>query len=504
LLGLKVVTNFTEIIMDNIDYLTLPVSQLRHDLTEAGCVVPRGARKRLLTALYEKNILRGPLRATSTSSRPSRSGRANLRQCAPNRTNIVVCAETSADPPAPAELTTAPIFRAAADAAADSSTTTDANTIAQAHVNPSPAGDVNTTLRSVLIELQALKSTVGQFSNVNNGNGALAANVNTPAAAPPTGNMSNVTTSGSGLTTTKNPDEIALNDLLICAPVSSTSLSTSSTTASTTTLSSVSASATATHMTQGYFGVAPDSVPDIEPVPPVLRQRIISGKDTNLAMLLSPDPICERVVETDGDSYILRPASDPRSTKSLTMLEFMSAFTKYTNVMTEVYPYRLPELTRYMSNIVNMSFRFGGNFFYEYHKLFSRKAACHLERGVKLDWSQVDMSIHRVVFGGCKANVCQLCNSLDHGTKFCPKQISASKSQYNPNKQNFKGQSDNKPFKRTLHNGVEVCFNFNGRNGCVRNECRFHHVCLMCKGNHSQRACNSKSDIKGENSDVKQ
>jgi hypothetical protein len=104
----------------------------------------------------------------------------------------------------------------------------------------------------------------------------------------------------------------------------------------------------------------------------------------------------------------------------------------------------------YMSNIVNMSFRFGGNFFYEYHKLFSRKAASHLVRGVKLDWSQVDMSIHRVVFGGCKANICQLCNSLDHGTKCCPKQISASKSQYNANKQNFKGQSDNKPFKRTL------------------------------------------------------
>ena len=61
------------------------------------------------------------------------------------------------------------------------------------------------------------------------------------------------------------------------------------------------------------------------------------------------------------------------------MSEFLKAFGKYKRVMTSVYPDRRAELDAYEDDIIDI-YNFLGSKFYDYHKLFSSKAAVLLER----------------------------------------------------------------------------------------------------------------------------
>ncbi len=85
------------------------------------------------------------------------------------------------------------------------------------------------------------------------------------------------------------------------------------------------------------------------------------------------------VVEEDTTIFV-KPASDNGLTRSLTIQEFVLAFSIFRSVMCEVYPNRREELDAYLRDIhdiVEMSSRFGSGF-YGYHRAFSAKAASFL------------------------------------------------------------------------------------------------------------------------------
>ena len=63
--------------------------------------------------------------------------------------------------------------------------------------------------------------------------------------------------------------------------------------------------------------------------------------------------------------------SDPRLNRSLSLPDFILAFVRYLNIMTEVHPERRAELTSYLSFIVKLAVQFPSSLFYEYHKNFS-------------------------------------------------------------------------------------------------------------------------------------
>ena len=252
------------------------------------------------------------------------------------------------------------------------------------------------------------------------------------------------------------------------------------------------------------FGVPSASLPAMETVPHHLRQQIIEGKDINLALLLFPanDIRTLRHVSIPQGDFLMKSVADPRASRSLTISEFLEAFSIYTNIMSEVFPQRRQELDRYLRDIVAMHRDFQGNLFYEYHKAFSARASTALQRyNVKVDWSIRDNNIFCSVFAGHKANACRLCGSISHQSEFCSLIASDPALGHNARNVNRHDRSNSqytitskKPTdlqgrKRVTVDGIEICNNFNSTRGCTRPICNFAHKCLNCRGLHPSVSC---------------
>ena len=189
---------------------------------------------------------------------------------------------------------------------------------------------------------------------------------------------------------------------------------------------------------------------------PATRTDIILGKDINLAALLIPGyntTVSSNRHMVQGDEIIpLKPLSDSRLNRVLTMPEFLIAFSVFKNVFTSAYPLRTAELDAYQNDIIDMAAMFPGQSFYDFidfiecftttflrahswlnwvdqslydcHKTFSARSAamlaCHI---IKIDWSTRDTTLFCSIFAGHKANACSLCNSLSHTTVFSPQTL---------------------------------------------------------------------------------
>lgn len=138
--------------------------------------------------------------------------------------------------------------------------------------------------------------------------------------------------------------------------------------------------------------VSSDSVPFIETVSTTLRNNIIQGKDVNLATLLLPRENEEhKIQDNEGQVILIKPNHDVRLQRNLSISEFILAFSKFKNVMCEVYPERLQELDAYERDIEEMASMTHGPAFYDYHKAFSPRASALLhQRNIRVDWSVRD------------------------------------------------------------------------------------------------------------------
>ena len=254
-------------------------------------------------------------------------------------------------------------------------------------------------------------------------------------------------------------------------------------------------------------------LPHVEIVSPQLRADIIQGKDVNLASLLiqgftSEGEQSQRSILVGTECIPLKPLRDHRLSRQLNLGEFVKAFTIYRNIMCEAWPHRRTELDAYLRLIVDMAQDFGGSTFYEYHKLFSaRAAALLLNYNIRVDWSRRDNDLYCKLFAGRRAQACSICGSLGHPTGFCP--LSQSREQNsNATGKGFKRDSDGRAVQRNAVKGpavhqndalgrprvfmgnVEICNNFNGVRGCTRSPCGYMHACAQCKSTeHSKNEC---------------
>ena len=260
-------------------------------------------------------------------------------------------------------------------------------------------------------------------------------------------------------------------------------------------------------------GVPMSNLPQIEIISPAIRKDIIAGKDINLACLLmpgyKPDDSSRHMI-MGNQAIPLKPLSDSRLNRNLTISEFALAFSIYKNVMCEAFPNRRYELDQYERCIVEMSSRFGGTAFYEYHKMFSAKAASYLlNYNVKVNWAYRDEYLFNSVFAGHKSIVCSLCSSQFHTTNFCPDSINnqSTTPQFKsvrstvPQSKSNDPHTDRQGRRRVIHQGKEICNNFN-TSMCPRNPCDFLHVCLSCKKGHPQMNCKRQLQSKGAKPDV--
>lgn len=244
-----------------------------------------------------------------------------------------------------------------------------------------------------------------------------------------------------------------------------------------------------------------DSLPPTEYIPPSLRKAIQEGKDVSLAHLLIPPEHAAAEYKDnlkEFTSLYLKP-SDPRLHRSLSLPDFILAFIRYMNVMTEVHPERRVELTNYLSFVVKLAVQFPSPLFYEYHKNFSRKAASILfSQGRKIDWSVRDDDLYFQIFAGRRARTCDKCSSVDHSTDFCPSILHADLKTdiFNSSTEARSRPSNWSRVKRVpvlTSDNREVCFNFNGYRGCSNSACPRAHLCLKCLQPHSQKDCRPSS-----------
>lgn len=247
-------------------------------------------------------------------------------------------------------------------------------------------------------------------------------------------------------------------------------------------------------------GIRSDDFPNVDIVSGSIQKQIIQGKDVNLASLLIPkfESPQSHSVTSDGIEFNVTGKPDPRLNRQLTIQEFILAFGKYKRVMNTAFPGRRSELDAYEEDIIEIS-NFYGQKFYDYHKLFSAKAATLLQdKHIKVDWSKRDRDLLSLIGAGVDINVCKLCNMIDHSSKFCPLQLAGKNRNEVMSAQT--GQSglryvnqttDKRGRNRSFHNGREICNNFNTSDGCKHfGRCTFLHICLKCRSSdHGQHTC---------------
>ena len=144
-----------------------------------------------------------------------------------------------------------------------------------------------------------------------------------------------------------------------------------------------------------------------------------------------------------------------------------------------------------------MASSYTGKAYWQYHTLFSSKAAGLWARGYKVNFSIVDPTLLHASIAYEKANVCANCQQPLHATAACPFDVQKgsnpgfSKGGKEGNSKFFPTSqpSQANPVARTYHKGVEVCDNFNHQE-CKLRKCNYEHVCKFCQSDeHPIKDC---------------
>ena len=169
-------------------------------------------------------------------------------------------------------------------------------------------------------------------------------------------------------------------------------------------------------------GVRSDSYSNIDIILPSLTRQTLEGNDVNLAPLLIPNYECPQTntITTNSLEINVPGKPDARLNRALTIQEFIKDFGKYKMVMSPVHPARRVELDAYTEDIVDIS-NFYGPKFYDYHKMFSAKAAALLTKlKKKVDWIKGDHHILSLIAAGVKVKVCNVCQIILHNfVRYC-------------------------------------------------------------------------------------
>ena len=216
--------------------------------------------------------------------------------------------------------------------------------------------------------------------------------------------------------------------------------------------------------------VPASALPDVDIVPLNVKKDIWRGKDVNLAVLLLPlkdrkYAASDREFQIGGEVFSLKGKIDNRLTRDLTISEFITAFNIYKRVLCSRFPNRLNELDKYLSFIIDISAKFPGFCFYQYHVQFSAKAAEYLEQNIRVDWGSLDSVLLNTIVAGQKANACSLCQAIDHTAHFCG--LNADRT---PTPRTTQARYGNKGPCRYFQKGT-----------CFKNPCPYDHVCADCR-----------------------
>ena len=236
-------------------------------------------------------------------------------------------------------------------------------------------------------------------------------------------------------------------------------------------------------------------------VPERVKKMAWQGKDVPLYMFLlgfgehdNSGPPVLSPVPGKGGHFTLTASNNEKekalSQRPLSLAEFASAFLHYKGVIPQHFPECSAELDTYLTHILAMASRYTGHAYWQYHFLFSRKAANLWERGVGRNWASADPMLLHASIASHRANICEHCQLLLHATSSCP---------FNPQGGWSAPQGrvlSNPPFgfgNDANSDNVPICNNFKDK-GCKRTVCNYLHICRLCRGpDHPALVCKGKA-----------
>ncbi len=185
--------------------------------------------------------------------------------------------------------------------------------------------------------------------------------------------------------------------------------------------------------------------------------------------------------------------------RPLSFSEFTIVFGRYTEIVCSVFPHRWRELNDYLAIVAELVLSYGGAHFYTYHKLFSAKCAVRVSQWNQCPyWGALDSDLHNRVFFSCRNLSCTVCRSVAHSTISCPQVNPAiipcpeptqvKSTSYLPRSTTTNPISDSRRESISFSGNQQVCGNFN-RGRCVRQQCKYLHVCSYCGGAHARTVC---------------
>jgi hypothetical protein len=173
----------------------------------------------------------------------------------------------------------------------------------------------------------------------------------------------------------------------------------------------------------------------------------------------------------------------------------IEAFTIYKYVICET-SNRSKEFDLYLQDIIDISSKYKGNVFYQYHKAFAMKiATIKLTRGLTVDWSIRDEQLYETVCRGYPIHVCAHCVIGLHGSTMGSIHVaSALRSNYvnnsacnryfigiDTNQSKGVNSVDTYGRPKLFYKGPEVCNNFLA-GSCVNSNFKYAHVATTSTG----------------------
>jgi hypothetical protein len=208
---------------------------------------------------------------------------------------------------------------------------------------------------------------------------------------------------------------------------------------------------------------------------------------------------------------------DKLGRKSLSLNMTLLALLKYKDIVQDLYPLRAAAISSHMMNIIDISIKYSNDTYYLYHDYVWNS---HFEGGcVDQVWESKWLAVDQQALAAATThahtypNSCSRCQSgrWSHATEACPFSLDEQSPHAhhihhhnNPTHQKINlsnTQSLATPPVRPRPGGVPnpssaggkktiTCTFYNSANGCIKQDCKFPHICAYCQSSsHSVDAC---------------
>ena len=206
---------------------------------------------------------------------------------------------------------------------------------------------------------------------------------------------------------------------------------------------------------------------------------------------LLPDnlALAERLEALPSQLTQLRRPTEQRDIHSI--LTWVSCFTTYVAIISQVHPERVIDLLAYMRLLIREANKHGGNGWLTYDMVFRRKRQGRNER-----WDVLDPSIHTAYIAGQESSnrvPCKFCNKVDHFALSCALSPILNTAPQSSSWQEVVSHTSGRLGKRACvktQGQRKVCLSWNRGQCAYPGACSYLHVCATCcNKDHRTLAC---------------